>query len=256
MAFFAMVLLQVNELQTRMVTTNQAQMETFTLLFQVQQVLADPVSCSISVGQAFGKVTDLRDLSGKPAAKLPVLYRAYKNVLGKYEAAKFLTPGQTLSDGALRVNEIRLEPHTEFDGQLDVVLVIERLRKGVFGGTVIQKRVPVNVDIIGMEHANAFDGIMCLNPAQQISNATTTQRLESAILSAISGSSGDEGSAADSTKKELVKACLQTGGTWNAQENRCQVTMPNADTSALRSSCVASGGQWDDAGRHCNVAAH
>ncbi|MBS1964175.1 MAG: hypothetical protein JST04_18325 [Bdellovibrionales bacterium] len=256
MAFFAMVLLQVNELQTRMVTTNQAQMETFTLLFQVQQVLADPVSCSISVGQAFGKVTDLRDLNGKSAVKLPVLYRAYKNVLGKYEAVKFLTPGQMLSEGSLRVNDIRLEPHAEFDGQLDVVLTIERLRKGVFGGAVVQKRVPINVDIIGMEHANAFDGIMCLNPAQQISNPDTTRRLESAILSAMSSSSGDEGFAADSTKKELAKACLLAGGVWNTQENHCQSTMPVGDTSALRASCQASGGRWDDSGRHCNVAAH
>jgi hypothetical protein len=258
MAFFAMVLLQVNELQSHMITTNEAQMEEFTLLFQVQQVLADPVSCSISVGQAFGKVTDLRDLAGKPPAKLPALYRAYKNVLGHYESVKFLSPGQTIGSGVLRIHEISVAPRSTFDGQLDVVLSIERLKKGILGGTMVQKRIPINVDLIGPGYANAFDGIMCLNPAQAITTPDVARRMGAAIDSALGGGSGDSGggSAEETTTKALVKACIDTGGVWVEKEHRCGVAMPTEDTTALRSACDAAGGQWDDAGRHCNVAAH
>jgi len=254
MAFFAMVLLQVNEIQSRMVTTNEAQMETFTLLYQVQQVLSDPVSCSISVGQAFGRVADLHDLAGKPPAKLPSLYRAYKSLTGRFEAVKFLTPGQTIGNGILRISEISLAPRAVFDGQLDVVLKIERLKKGVLGGAETIRKIPVNVDIIGAGYANAFDGIMCLNPSQTVNTPEFGRRMGTA-LGAIAKGVTDEGAAADSTKKELMKACITAGGSWLESENRCGSGAQPPDTTALQAACVASGGQWDASG-HCTVAAH
>lgn len=252
MAFFAMVLLQVNEIQSRMVTTNEAQMETFTLLFQVQQVLADPVSCSISVGQAFGKVTDLRDLGGLPPAKIPTLYRAYKNFLGKYEAVKFLAPGQVIGNNILRITDLSVQPRKTFDGQLDVVLSIERLKKGIFGGVFTEKRIPINIDLIGSEHANAFDGIMCLNPAQPGATGDSGKRVEAALESLRNGS--EAGSGADATTKALVTACVAAGGKWLAGEHRCGVAAATERSeAALKTACSSAGGEWDAARRSCGV---
>ncbi len=259
MAFFAMVMLQQHELQSRMVTTNEAQMETFTLMFQIQQVMNDPVSCSISIGQAFGRVTDLKDLGKKGNAKVPTLFRAFKNASGQFEAVKFLIPGQTIGANVLRVSDIQVAPHAVFDGQVDLVLTIDRMRPGVFGGLTTTKRIPINVDLVGPEHANAFDGIMCLNPGQPSTTGSTPSDVKSALQSmGAAGTGGDEGSAQASTRNALAKACADAGGSWLMRENRCgpAATADQASLAALQTACSTAGGQWDATGNHCAVSAH
>jgi hypothetical protein len=253
MAFFAMVMLQSNEMQSRMVLTNEAQMETFTLLFQVQQVLSDPVSCSISVGQAFGKVTDLHDLEKKPPAPLKTLYRSFKNAAGGFEATKFLVVGENRPGNVIRVTDLQLVPHPTFDGQIDLVLTIERLKKGVLGGVTTVKRIPINIDLIGPQYANAFDGIMCLNPAQP--STGNQSQISNAIRSAIRSGMGDSGMGSDSTKNVLAKACADAGGKWNARENRCgSDASPEEALAALRTACATAGGTWNGSSQQCGVS--
>jgi hypothetical protein len=256
MAFFAMVLLQSNELQTRMMTTNEAQMETFTLLFQVQQVMTDPVSCSISIGQAFGRVTDLRDLGKNGPTNVPVLYRAFKNASGHFEAVKFLAPEQIIGNHVLKITHLQVQPHKIFDGQVDLIIGLERLKKGVFGGVETEKRIAINVDLVGPDHANAFDGIMCLNPGQPSPSGSTARDVKSVIESGITTENAQQGSAKASTDNALAKACADAGGAWNMRENRCGSASTEATSDALKTACSSAGGQWDDAGRHCGVAAH
>jgi hypothetical protein len=209
----AMVLLQLNTIQQRSITANEAQNENVNLALQIYSYLRDTRSCNATLGAGIGTITSESDLGNKSAVSIKSIARRVKNAHGEWETIPVLSVGQSVGNQTLQVADLKIRFRPKWEGFVDLVVSIRRTK---IDAKLLQEKVfPVPVELVEIPRSTGFR-VGCAETSALVSAGTD-------LGFEISNENpyGSTGFARDSTVKILEESCKSAGGKWLATENRC-----------------------------------